>query len=152
MLVDDNGEMVKIGFGTLPAGLNAGSPDEATITLMNVEEELSVSCEGNEIWCATVHLPDAYSMPPYEEYQIIDWRFDESDREFTYGGITYEVTSIGFHPDPRPNGAHNSWFSFGFSLYTSPSEDHLAEWKLYVEDIEVSFKEIGEQHGDFYSR
>ena len=33
--VEDNGEMVELGFGTLPAGFVPGSPSTARITLMN---------------------------------------------------------------------------------------------------------------------
>ena len=33
--VEDNGEMVELGFGTLPAGFAPGSPSTARITLMN---------------------------------------------------------------------------------------------------------------------
>ena len=33
--VEDDGEMVKLGFGTLPDGFTAGSPATARVTLMN---------------------------------------------------------------------------------------------------------------------
>ena len=53
--VEDDGEMVNLGFGTLPAGLNAGSPETATVTLMDVEELMN-SCDENDVWCATIYL------------------------------------------------------------------------------------------------
>ena len=159
--VEDDGEMVNLGFGTLPAGLNAGSPATATVTLMNVEESMN-SCDENDVWCATIYLEAWDTHPPYDVYHNADWRngntgWYEVDRQFTYGGITYEVRGVGFLPDPMPNAAYNSTFSLWFNhyrmnprLYSPPSEDHVAQWRLHVGDgIQLHFGDatrVGDSH------
>ena len=159
--VEDDGEMVNLGFGTLPARLNAGSPATATVTLMNVEESMN-SCDENDVWCATIYLEAWDTHPPYDVYHNADWRngntgWYEVDRQFTYGGITYEVRGVGFLPDPMPNAAYNSTFSLWFNhyrmnprLYSPPSEDHVAQWRLHVGDgIQLHFGDatrVGDSH------
>ena len=52
--VEDDDEMVELGFGTLPGGLIAVSPEIATLTIMNQEngQPTEDSCD-RAIWCAT---------------------------------------------------------------------------------------------------
>ena len=153
--VEDDDEMVHLGFGTLPAGLNAGSPASATITLMNVEEA-TVPCGENDIWCATITLEGWITDPPYETYHIAVWDrglpgWAETDREFTYGGVTYAVTAVMLNPDPLPNEAHRSTFRLSFRedhIYSPPSEDHIAQWRLHVGNIQLEFEDAIARLGD----
>ena len=144
--VEDDGEMVNLGFGTLPAGLNAGSPATATVTLMNVEESMN-SCDENDVWCATIYLEGWLTDPPNDIHHVVVWGvgstgWDETDRRFTYGGIAYEVTMVLLNPDPVPNAAYNSTLLLSFRDYhpdSPPSEDHIAQWRFHVEDIQLDF-------------
>ncbi len=146
--VEDDGEMVNLGFGTLPSGRNAAAPAMATVTLMKVENVMA-SCGENDVWCATVHLDGWDTDPPYEEHHITDWGpgstgWAETDREFTYGGITYEVRWVKLQPDPRPHAANNSGFLLAFRedhIHSPPSEDHIAQWRLHVDDIQLDFRD-----------
>ena len=114
---------------------------------MNVENGGTVSCTSDEILCITVPMVSYHSSPPYDEFNIVNWYrhtpgWHETDKEFTYGGITYGVSEIFFYPNP---GRYAEWskFSIYFDIdnYDPPSEAHTAEWRLYVDDIELSFEE-----------
>ena len=41
--VDDDGESVKLGFGTLPTGVTAGTPDETTVTINDDDKPTAVT-------------------------------------------------------------------------------------------------------------
>ena len=53
--VEDDDEMVALGFGTLPGGLVEAPPATATLTIMNQEngQPSEDKCD-SAIWCATV--------------------------------------------------------------------------------------------------
>ncbi len=53
--VEDNGEMIELGFGTLPNGIVAGSPSTAIVELMNTE----------------VQQPNRYQCPPNAGNRIV---------------------------------------------------------------------------------
>ncbi len=147
--VEDDGEMVHLGFGVLPAGLSAGSPATAVVTLMNVEESMN-SCGGNDIWCATVGLAEIASGPP-SRWGSGSPGWNEVDKEFTYGGITYGVRGLYFVPDVRPSSAAESRFRFTFDAPRPPSEAHTAEWRLHVgSSIRLSFGDATRVGDDSY--
>ena len=154
--VEDDGEMVNLGFGPLPDGLNAGSPAWATVTLMNVEQEMqpvtTFPCGENDVWCATITLDGRNTNPPYEKYHTTRWDpkspgWAETDREFTYGGITHEFRVLAINPDPRPNAAEYTGLWVKFEQYNPPSEDHTAQWRLNVAGIRLDFGDA-ERVGD----
>ena len=55
--VEDDGEILKLGFGTLPAGVVAGNPSAATVELMNTEIDMISECD----------------LPPDDAPVIDDW-------------------------------------------------------------------------------
>ena len=55
--VEDDGEILKLGFGTLPAGVVAGNPSAATVELMNTELDMISECD----------------LPPDDAPVIDDW-------------------------------------------------------------------------------
>ena len=152
--VEDDDEMVHLGFGSLPSGFNAGPIASATVTLMN--DEVMDSCVGSKIWCATITLEGWITDPPYETYHIAVWdrglpEWAETEREFTYGGVTYAVSAVLLNPDPLPNEAHRSTFRLSFRedhIYNPPSEDHIAQWRLHVGDIQLEFEDAIARLGD----
>ena len=152
--VEDDDEMVHLGFGSLPSGFNAGPIASATVTLMN--DEVMDSCVGSKIWCATITLEGWITDPPYETYHIAVWdrglpEWAETEREFTYGGVTYAVSAVLLNPDPLPNEAHRSTFRLSFRedhIYNPPSEDHIAQWRLQVGDIQLEFEDAIARLGD----
>ena len=152
--VEDDDEMVHLGFGSLPSGFNAGPIASATVTLMN--DEVMDSCVGSKIWCATITLEGWITDPPYETYHIAVWdrglpEWAETEREFTYGGVTYAVSAVLLNPDPLPNEAHRSTFRLSFRedhIYNPPSEDHIAQWRLQVGDIQLEFVDAIARLGD----
>ena len=95
----------------------------------------------------TIRLTVQTSNPPYDEHHILYWKRDEADRKkFTYGGIIHEVDFVRFHPSP--NDASSSYFLLSFQTDNPPSKAHTAEWRLYVDDIELSFEEAKYRLGD----
>ncbi len=99
-------------------------------------------CDDNYVWCATIRLAedstDGFVHSTYWNREVDGW--DELEKEFTYGGITYGVSIVFFVPD-IPRWAHNSSMTFGFRSPNPPSEDHTAQWKLHVGDVELSFED-----------
>ena len=65
--VEDDGEMVQLGFGTLPEGFEAGTPAMAKVTIMNDEtgDTPDSACPG-AVWCATL----TFSSEGYLHYVI----------------------------------------------------------------------------------
>ena len=168
--IEDGGESVEIGFGTLPAGVAKGTPSLATVELMNMEVP---SCE-TAVWCATAEFADSasndWSRPglglgyhttqePYLRYSSL------SDNRFTFRGKEYQVwsmfTSPGMHPDVGPGSPGRvpdySTFSthimevVGGGLKSGVDQDHLRDWTLYIDGIALPFTEIvGRTNGTFF--
>ena len=151
--VEDDGEMVHLGFGTLPGGLSAGAPASTTVTLMNVETDppvFTAPCEDNDLWCATIGLAEIASGPP-SVWGSGSPGWNEVDKEFTYGGITYGVWGLYFVPDIRPSSAAESRFRVSFDAPRPPSEAHTAEWRLHVgSSIRLSFGDATRVGDDSY--
>ena len=57
----DNGESVKLSFGTLPERVSEGSPNEATVAIKQVSTEFSLTC-GQALWCAGLRLADVVAV------------------------------------------------------------------------------------------
>ena len=151
--VEDDDEMVELGFGTLPGGLIAVSPATATLTIMNQEEEQPTQndCD-SAIWCATLTFGETDRKPfMYENglFRSYDWggRWDHwgrseganlTNNKFTYDGTEYTISGISTSPAvPFPQ---LSKFFLGFDEYgTIPTEDHYSQWTLYVDDVALPF-------------
>ena len=132
--------MVNLLIGTLPTGINAGSPASATVTLMNVEEGMD-SCE--HIWCATAVLKwfaqptsDTMAVPYLACAPACPGSSLTSDSS-TFDGYSY-VAAIR---DIRQTSHH--WSRFRFSLSTrdpetgrsiGPTEEQVRSWTLYIND------------------
>ena len=168
--IEDGGESIEIGFGTLPAGVANGTPSVATVELMNMEVP---TCE-TAVWCATAEFADSTSkdwgrpglglgyhttQEPYLRYSSL------SDNRFTFRGKEYQVwsmfTSPGMHPDVGPGSPGRipdySTFSTHImevvrgELKSGVDQDYLRDWTLYIDGIALPFTEIvGRTSGTFF--
>ena len=145
--VEDSGEMVELGFGTMPDGFVPGFPATARITIMDDDDVTTVTspdCEGS-IWCVTmefgVHM-DWYGGRKWLILRGLD------NEQFTHNGITYGVGPLNLWPNP--GGVTNSRAPFPIphraksrlnlvnlsatdrgDSRTMPNEDYL-DWTLYI--------------------
>ena len=159
--VEDGGEMVELGFGTLPPGVARGTPSTATVELMNMEPP---TCE-TAVWCATAEFADSgsddWSRPGlglgYHTTQEPYLRFSSlSDNRFTFRGKEYQVwslfTSPGTHPDVSPGspGRIPEYSTFqirlmevvGDDLKLRVDPDHQRDWTVYIDGIGLPFTDI----------
>ena len=167
---EDDGEMVELGFGTLPAGVVAGSPSTATVELMNTEVP---TCE-TAVWCTTVEFADSgsddwnliglglgyhASQDPYPQNSSLD------DDSFTFPGKEYRFWSMfitqGVSPGtaPRPAYAIPERALFDISIeemvgekrkYRVP-EDHYQDWVMYVDGIALPFTDVVSTNGGHFA-
>ena len=153
--VEDDDEMVELGFGTLPPGLVEAPPATATLTIMNQEEvQPSEDKCDSAVWCATLTFGEKSPRrrPVVDENGLITsylwggvWsRWGSTvgasitSSEFTYKGTKYAIRSILTVPDvPHPQ---HSWLLFIFDEHQAvPTEEHYGEWTLYVDDVALPF-------------
>ena len=169
--IEDGGESVELGFGTLPAGVVRGTPSVATVELMNTEVP---TCE-TAVWCGTVEFADTSSrdwermglglgfhttQEPYLRYSSL------SDNRFTFRGTEYQVWSMfttpGMHPDVVPGSPGRipeySTFSIrlmevvGGELKLRVDQDHQRDWTLYIDGMALPFTDamVGNQSGNSF--
>ena len=143
--VEDDGEMVNLGFGTLPAGLNAGPPASATVTLMNVEDPSEDPCE--HVWCATVVLKWAHAgSGTTEPVPILACAptcpgSSITNEKLSADGVEYTIGVVAAIRDIRPGNHNWSRFRFGLSgrdpVTHDPvglTEQQIQSWTLYIND------------------
>ena len=158
--VEDDDEMVHLGFGTLPNGLNAAPPASATVTLMNVEEPSSLDpCV--DVWCTgTVILKWADGHPTIETAPILSCAPTCPGSSITGGrsiadGVEYRIASVAAIRDIRPT-KHN-WSRFRFSISArdtvtgqtiSLTERQIRSWTLYInDDIQLPLSSAAQRIG-----
>ena len=158
--VEDDDEMVHLGFGTLPDGLNAAPPASATVTLMNVEESSS-SDPCVDVWCTgTVILKWAAGHPTIETAPILSCAPTCPGSSITGGsliadGVQYRIASVAAIRDIRPT-KHN-WSRFRFSISArdtvtgqaiSLTERQIRSWTLYInDDIQLRLSSAAQRIG-----
>ena len=158
--VEDDDEMVHLGFGTLPNGLNAAPPASATVTLMNVEESSS-SNPCVDVWCTgTVILKWAAGHPTIETSPILSCAPTCPGSSITGGrliadGVQYRIASVAAIRDIRPT-KHN-WSRFRFSISArdtvtgqtiSLTERQIRSWTLYInDDIQLPLSSAAQRIG-----
>ncbi|MCY4529320.1 MAG: SwmB domain-containing protein, partial [Chloroflexi bacterium] len=164
---EDNGESVELSFGTLPAGVGRGTPDKATVELMNSEVGEPPAC-ADAVWCAMVEFADVSDDwgnmalmyhpnqdPGPERSEISDDRFEFDDEEFfiwgihTYPGV-YPNTLAGA-PGLVPERSVLS-LSLGRWDHTERfsgrvSREHYMDWVLWVDGKAFPFSEASQATG-----
>ena len=153
--VDDDGESVELAFGTLPARVSEGSPNQATVTIKQVSTEFVLNCS-LVVWCADIRLSDGtavdwgWSRLRYEK----DWDPPAtiSDDTFTFRGVEYTFRRVDVHPGTHPT-MPNAWSRTkqGYSYislritrgdyWDPPAEEHYRDWVLHLDGVELPFKD-----------
>ena len=152
---DDDGESVRLAFGTLPARVSEGSPNQATVTIKQVSTEFIINCS-LVVWCADIRLSDGtavdwgWSRLRYEK----DWDPPAtiSDDTFTFRGVEYTFRRVDVHPGTYPTMPNAwSWTKQGYSYislritrgdyWDPPAEEHYRDWVLHLDGVELPFKD-----------
>ena len=84
---------MRIGLGTLPARVTAGSVAETTVTILN--------CDGGGIWCGTVGFAVDSSYPNGRKRLVRTHGNYEGTLDndlYFFNGITYKVSSMSLNP------------------------------------------------------
>ena len=151
----DTGESVRLTFGTLPARVSEGSPNQATVTIKQVSTEFIINCS-LVVWCADIRLSDGtavdwgWSRLRYEK----DWDPPAtiSDDTFTFRGVEYTFRRVDVHPGTYPT-MPNAWSRTkqGYSYislritrgdyWDPPAEEHYRDWVLHLDGVELPFKD-----------
>ena len=156
--IEDDGEMVKIGFGTLPEGWVAGSNATAKITLMNDDTPqgtFTLACE-EAAWCAELQLAD---------YTALDWAWlwllykafwdppsTINETSFTFRSEEYTIRNIDVFAGMFP-GVDNLWGRSFFEEATldvkitrgegwdAPPRAHYQDWVLHLDGLKLPFSQ-----------
>ncbi len=129
----ETGESVALSFGTLPAGVTAGAPASATVTIVDNDDDPPTqpqpSCAPNpdDIWCGVVTVM-AYSFvgESYDGF-LESEAGDLSEKNFTYGVNRYTIDAI-LVGKPTEDGEGRVLFSLTSEL----TESDKAALVLYV--------------------
>ena len=138
----EDGETVKLGFGTRPDRVDLGGNDEATVTIQD--------CEGGGIWCGTLLLEKRDGRPNRDLYASLT-----TPDEFEYNGTRYRVVARWLH---RSLGTDlNTALPFriperssfrlalddvnGKGLARVEIPDDYLDWTLHFGDVELPFSE-----------
>ena len=151
--VGDDGESVLLRFGTLPSRVNAGSPNEATVTIRQFSDEFILDCN-TSVWCADLEFADQsmldWGWPILKHGRSIDPSSSLSDDSFTFRGVEYGVRDITLHAGTYPT-MPNIWSSEeqGNSTLSiivdrgrrefPPLKDHYRDWVLHIDGLELPF-------------
>ena len=137
---EENGEMVRLGFGAFSEGIVAIPPDSAMV-MINDDPESSPQLSCDAVWCATAVLTVRGVQD--ESRLISGWARSGSppgslsDDDFTYGGVEYTLGEIiVISQDDNPE---RSRFYFFFYNAEVPTEAHYSRWTLYIDDFALSF-------------
>ena len=96
--VDDDGESVALSFGTLPDGVTAGSPSEATVTITD-DDAAAGACTLNtdDIWCGVVTVgtgSDGVGFVGTTDPLTGALTDNSGDQTITIGSDGYAVSSL----------------------------------------------------------
>ena len=168
--VEDDGEMVRLGFGAMPEGYVAAHPSTADVTLMNDDTDQPATCDSG-IWCAVLKLADSSNddfgrlhlgyhgtQDPYADRSSI------SSDHFTFRGETFKVWSVHTWPnidpslDPRPAFGipERSRFSIHIRRVDGPSwaaevkREHYEDWTLHIDNVAVRFTDVDGHNGNTF--
>ena len=132
-LVDDDGESVALSFGTLPDGVTAGSPPQATVTITD-DDTAASTCTLNtgDLWCGVVTPGELTSGDGF--FNTIGGL---SDTEFEYGTTMYTITSLHVSDSMQ----------LGFSLNAALTTAAKAKLVLHVGTTSFAFSDASYSPG-----
>ena len=129
----ETGESVALSFGTLPAGVTAGAPASATVTIVDNDDDPPTqpqpSCAPNpdDIWCGVVTVMEHSFVGESYDGFLESEAGDLSEKNFTYGENRYTIDAI-LVGKPTEDGEGRVLFSLTSKL----TESDKAALVLYV--------------------
>ena len=167
--VEDDGEVVQLGFRTLPAGVVAGTPSTATVELMNTEVGDPPAC-ADAVWCAAVVFADDSNddwgrrglihhprqNPGGDRSDLTDNRSTITDDRFGFRGDEYSIGYIttrpgitpGIPPQPSSNVPDEAEFAISLGRWDQTQRfsgnvksAHYQDWVLWVDGYPLLFSE-----------
>ena len=159
--VDDDGESVKLGFGTLPAGVSSGSPSETTISFTDDDDpSVNVSFEQASYTVAeggSVSVKVKLNRDPERTVTIPVTKSPQggaSDQDYSgvpanvtfNSGDTEQTFSFSATPDSVDDDGESVKLGFGTPLPTGVSTGSTNETTVNITDddlpsVSVSFEE-----------
>ena len=138
----EDGESVRLGFGTRPDRVDPGANDETTVTIQD--------CEGGGIWCGTLLFEkrdgrpsdDLYaSLTTPDEFEYNDTRYRVVARWLDRALGTHLNTGLPFRIPERSSFrlALDDVNGRGLARVEIP-DDHL-DWTLHFGDVELPFSD-----------
>ena len=156
--VDDDNESVILGFGTMPeAGVTAGSPNQATVTINDNDTSGTLDCS-TIIWCADLEFSDLSTVDwgwqklKHGTSETVDPPSSLSDDSFTYSGVDYMVGSIVLQAGTYPS-LDNAWSRHQQAISTlvisiKRADDgsdvppsHYENWVLNIDGLELLYED-----------
>ena len=144
---DDNGESVKLTFGTLPARVSEGAVNESTVNI----RDTPAGCESSDILCATVEYTDRFPSDAAGTKPLFWYHVDHDDQdmlEFVHNAFRYKVYTSSLGPNPGGGtyvmppfhiperstariGLGNLSATDPMGHWEMPNQDYL-DWTLYI--------------------
>ena len=136
----DAGESVALSFGTLPAGVTAGTPSEATVTIVDNDAVMTPTCTLNagDLWCGVVTVgttSDGVGFVAAETETDTDvgaLTDNDGDQTITIGSDGYTISSLLVRNSPV--GA------LSIDLDVSFPTDDVATLEFYIVTSAKTFK------------
>ena len=157
---NDDGESVKLTFGTLPAGVSEGTTKEATVSITGITVTGDSDYCGDAIWCAELKLAEwahpEEGMPPLYIYHSMNPESSLSEDRFTYQGEDFTFINMDINVLPEELFYRSPYAVLGrstFSIamasggedwYTARGpvhEEYYRDWVLYFEDLALPFRD-----------
>ena len=94
----DAGESVALSFGTLPAGVTAGTPSEATVTIVDDDAAMTPTCTLNagDLWCGVVTVGTSSDGVGFvaADTDVGALTDNNGDQTITIGSDSYTISSL----------------------------------------------------------
>ena len=136
----DPGESVALSFGTLPAGVTAGTPSEATVTIVDNDAADAVNCtlDTGDLWCGVVTVGTSsdgvgfVAADPDTDPDVGALTDNNGDQTITIGSDSYTISSLLVRNSPA--GA------LSIDLDKSFPTDDVATLEFYIGTSTKTFK------------
>ena len=160
--VDDDDESVRLGFENLPAGVSAGTTDEATVFITDEE------CN-SPIWTATLQLGDD-SAKDWGVFRLVHHPTTPGppsildDDEFDLQGEDYKIWRVALDPAVQTGSVARSPYAtpematFKISIYREGPDgrshrvraEDYRDWTLFIDDMAFPFGDVAYTDGSSF--
>ena len=132
----DAGESVALTFGTLPDGVTAGTPSEATVTIVDNDAAMTPTCTLNagDLWCGVVTVGTTSDGVGFvaADTDVGALTDNDGDQTITIGSDGYTISSLLVRNSPM--GA------LSIDLDVSFPTDDVATLEFYIVTSTKTFK------------